>query len=159
MQHYQIQKPKIQPHKAHMMSPIDSQKKYKSLTRKKILQQQPYIAGTSEEGLLQAQLIKECAKTQKLIQISQQMFQKRKRRHHSQETASRSSAKKHKKCKAVSTHSTKKIPTKKSHKKRQSSSSSESSSSSSRTSKTNLPSPHQQPEEKTKTYYSYKQES
>ncbi len=60
-----------------MKYPIKSSRQYKSLIRNYKKQPKTYTAGTSEDHSLQNQLIKEFSKTQKLIQLSQQIHKKK----------------------------------------------------------------------------------
>ncbi len=129
----QMKQCKIQKHKESTPFPILSLKQYKLATRSNKPTRQCLETGTTEGALLQQQLLKECQNTSKLIHLSHLMNQKLQKRKRKSQQKSHTSKKKHKKCRAVSTHSSKKIPAKT---QKTSSSSSFTSSSSSKSSST-----------------------
>ncbi len=73
VQHYLTQTQSIQENKELFPYPLTSSRLYKSVIQRKHRPMQPCTPGTSDEALLQAKLLKECAKTKRLIQISKQM--------------------------------------------------------------------------------------
>ncbi len=133
----QIHKSQIQLSNPNMMYPILSQKQYKLETQQNKKQQPFSTLGIGEGALLKKELLKECHKTSQLIQIANQMQKKfPKKRKRSQQHISSAKTKNKKKSRAVSSHSTKKIPSKTPKRQKTSSSSSTSTESSSTTSST-----------------------
>ncbi len=81
VQNYQNQTQSILKTKVPMLYPLTSKRQYKSVTRKNKVPTQHSTAGTTDEALLQAQLLKECARTKQLIQnlnLIQKQYQKEK---------------------------------------------------------------------------------
>ncbi len=132
-----IQPLQTRPHNQPMMYPIQSQQQYKLETLQNKKLPASYIAGTSGEVLLHKQLLKECQATSKLIQLSNQIrtqFPSKKER--LQDQHSKTHKKSKKRPRAVSSHSSKKIPSKKPRNRKTSTSSSTSSDSSNSNSST-----------------------
>ena len=114
-----------------MMSPILCTKQYKLETQKNKPQKAYCTSGTSEGALLHKQLLKECQKTSKLIQISNLMTQPLQQKREKYPKSCPLPTKKKKVSKSASSHSAKKKHHKKHQKTYRTSSSSSSSSSTS----------------------------